>query len=136
MNMESSENENLWLNKLKRIDEEMKMQGAKNPDIVHAVRFAQLQKILNEAISLLESNPEVSENYQEDGAAKLTKRETEILQHIACGLNTRQISQKLFLSHRTVETHKQNLMKKLHRNNTAALVGYYYEVLGLGIVKN
>lgn len=134
--MAHAENENLWLSKLKHIDEEMKLCGAQTPDITYAVRYAQLHKILHEAIALLEHSPVKEEAFDNDPSAKLTKRETEILHHIACGLTTRQISQKLFLSHRTVETHKQNLMKKLHRNNTAALVGYYYEVLAQGITKN
>lgn len=44
---------------------------------------------------------------------KLTKRESEITQLIVNGLTCKEIARKLSLSHRTVEVHKANLMKKL-----------------------
>ena len=44
---------------------------------------------------------------------KLTKRESEITQLIVNGLTCKEIARKLSLSHRTVEAHKANLMKKL-----------------------
>ncbi len=54
----------------------------------------------------------------------LTKRETEILQHIAQGLTSREIAEKLFLSLSTVNTHRANLMQKLDIHDTAGLVRY------------
>lgn len=54
----------------------------------------------------------------------LTEREMEILRLIASGLSNKEIGDKLFISHRTVDTHRTNLMKKLEVNNIAGLIRY------------
>lgn len=54
----------------------------------------------------------------------LTKRELEILKHIAEGMHYKEIGDKLFISARTVETHKNNIMQKLGLNSTIELVKY------------
>ena len=54
----------------------------------------------------------------------LTEREAEILTLIAQGLSNREIGEKLFISHRTVDTHRTNLMKKVGVKNVAGLVRY------------
>jgi len=57
-----------------------------------------------------------------DGLPELTKREKEILQHIAEGLTNSQIAAKLFISPSTVDTHRKNMLTKMQVNNTAALI--------------
>lgn len=52
----------------------------------------------------------------------LTKRELEILQQIAYGLTSADISKKLFISKNTVETHRKNLLTKLNVKNTAEMI--------------
>jgi DNA-binding NarL/FixJ family response regulator len=52
----------------------------------------------------------------------LTKREKEILKLIAEEFSNQEIADQLFLSLRTVETHRYNLTQKLEAKNTAALV--------------
>ncbi len=52
----------------------------------------------------------------------LTKRELEVLRFIALGLTNREIAEKLFLSFRTVNTHRANIMQKLDIHDTAGLV--------------
>ena len=52
----------------------------------------------------------------------LTKREKEILHHIADGLTNNQIAEKLFISPLTVDSHRKNLLAKLKVNNTASLI--------------
>lgn len=54
----------------------------------------------------------------------LTKRELEILKLIADGFSNKEIGEKLFISHRTVDTHRTNLMKKLEVNNIAGLISF------------
>jgi DNA-binding NarL/FixJ family response regulator len=57
-----------------------------------------------------------------DRLPELTKREKEVLQHIAEGLTNSQIAAKLFVSPSTVDTHRKNMLTKLKVNNTAALI--------------
>jgi DNA-binding NarL/FixJ family response regulator len=54
----------------------------------------------------------------------LTVREREVLQLIAEGQTIRDIASLLRLSPKTIEAHRQNIMKKLKINNTAELVKY------------
>lgn len=54
----------------------------------------------------------------------LTEREIQILQMIAEGFTNSQIAEKLFISTRTVDTHRKNIMKKLNIHNVSGLVKY------------
>jgi two-component system response regulator NreC len=54
----------------------------------------------------------------------LTDRESEIVQLIAEGFSNKEIGNKLFISHRTVDTHRTNIMKKLNVSNIAGLISY------------
>jgi DNA-binding NarL/FixJ family response regulator len=52
----------------------------------------------------------------------LSKKETEVLGLISKGLTTNEIAAKLFVSSRTIETHRANILKKLEVKNTAELI--------------
>jgi two-component system response regulator NreC len=54
----------------------------------------------------------------------LTSREREVLQLIAEGETHQHIADRLFISVRTVDTHTNNIMKKLNLHDTASLVTY------------
>jgi len=54
----------------------------------------------------------------------LTMREREVLQLLAEGKTVKQIAQKLYLSIKTVHTHRQQIMKKLHIHSIAELTKY------------
>lgn len=56
--------------------------------------------------------------------AALTEREKEILTFIAQGYTNKEIAKKLVLSHKTIDTHRTNLMKKLGVHNVTGLVKY------------
>jgi len=65
----------------------------------------------------------------EDGAAdspvsSLSDRELEIVNLIGDGLPTREIAAKLFLSIKTVETHRVHIKRKLNLNNATQLVQF------------
>jgi DNA-binding NarL/FixJ family response regulator len=64
----------------------------------------------------------VTRKKTKDDAVKLTKREIEIIRLIAEGLTSQQMADKLFISPRTVETHRANLMKKVGVKNAVELV--------------
>lgn len=55
---------------------------------------------------------------------ELTNRELEILQLVAKGLSNKEIGEELFISHRTVDTHRTNLMKKIEVHNVAGLIRF------------
>lgn len=57
-------------------------------------------------------------------AEELSTRESEVLKLTAEGKSSREISELLFISHRTVERHRANLMSKLKINKAADLVRY------------
>ncbi len=52
---------------------------------------------------------------------ELTTREVEILTMVASGLNNNEIGERLFISPKTVDTHRTNLMRKLNARNAASL---------------
>lgn len=54
----------------------------------------------------------------------LTKRESEILELVAQGIGNKEIGERLFISVKTVETHKTHILDKLGLKNTAELIKY------------
>ncbi len=58
---------------------------------------------------------------------QITERELEVLKLLAKELTSKQIAEKLFISERTVETHRKNLMRKTGAHNAIGLVRYAYE---------
>lgn len=64
----------------------------------------------------------VANNKKGENLPVLTRREKEVLELIADGLTTQEISNKLFVSPTTVDTHRKNLLTKLDVPNVAALV--------------
>lgn len=84
---------------------------------------------ITEAIELVMDNkkvfsPEVNEMMKEtsDTAPLISRREREVLQCVSEGLTSKEISDKLFISINTVNTHRKSLMMKLNVNKTADLV--------------
>lgn len=55
---------------------------------------------------------------------ELTKREYEILGLVASGKTNRELAESLFISIKTVETHKTNILEKLGLKNTTELIKY------------
>ncbi|MDP4506313.1 MULTISPECIES: response regulator [unclassified Nonomuraea] len=71
-----------------------------------------------------------AQDVPDDGSAegpRLTDRETEVLRLVAKGLSYRQIADRLVLSHRTVQNHVQNTLRKLQLHNRVELVRYAIE---------
>lgn len=62
----------------------------------------------------------------EDQSGNLTPREIEILKLVTREMSTKQIAEILFISERTVETHRKNILKKTGATNLAGLVKYAY----------
>ncbi|MDO5341245.1 MAG: response regulator transcription factor [Bacteroidia bacterium] len=60
----------------------------------------------------------------DENTIELTSRENEIVQLLCDGLSAKEIAAKLFITHRTVELHKENIFKKLGFRNSIELVKY------------
>jgi two-component system, NarL family, response regulator DegU len=56
------------------------------------------------------------------GDSGLSKRELEVLQFIVTGMSNKEIAAQLYLSIRTVDAHRYNIMQKLHVKNTAEMI--------------
>lgn len=67
---------------------------------------------------------DVMNNEKIQPQADLTNREVEIISLISTGLPSNQIAKQLFISVKTVEVHRYNILKKLDLKNTAALVNF------------
>jgi DNA-binding NarL/FixJ family response regulator len=61
---------------------------------------------------------------EKEKSSKLTQREEEVLFWICKGLSNQEIADKLYLSKRTVDKHRENLLSKTQAKNTAGLVIY------------
>lgn len=85
----------------------------------HNTEWSQGQQELTEQISGNETR-----NIKTLGEIPLTNRELEIIKLITEDLSNREIADKLFISVRTVETHRKNIMQKLHTKSVIALVHY------------
>lgn len=66
-------------------------------------------------------NTGTENKYQND---VLTDREVEVIKFISDGFSHKQIADKLFISVRTIETHKKNILTKLELKTTADLIKY------------
>jgi len=73
---------------------------------------------------MIKNQLHATNNQQVVDSNHYTERELEVLTLIAEGMTNLQISNKLFLSKRTVEGHRQNLLQKTGSNNTATLIRY------------
>jgi len=62
-----------------------------------------------------------------DAGPILTTRETEVLRRVAKGMAYREIADELFVSHRTVQNHVQNVLRKLQLHNRVELTLYAIE---------
>lgn len=60
-------------------------------------------------------------------AALLTRREVEIIALLAEGLGSTEIAEKISISPRTVDTHRNNIIQKLELRNTAELISFAFK---------
>lgn len=81
----------------------------------------------------LNSYKEIKKEQKKTEGIQLTARELEVLNNIADGLKSQEIADKLFISERTVEAHRGNIMKKLQAKNMAELIK---KSMNLGLIKS
>lgn len=96
-------------------------------DTIRAVRDkgffynAEVMVVIRDSMN---GKPIPKSNIYNNFEVELTKREVEILQLICEELTAQEIAEKLYLSIRTVEGHRNNMLSKLGCRNTAGLVVY------------
>jgi len=96
-------------------------------ELVNAIRTVHLgRKYLSQKISdiVLQEISDEKRDSEEIGVDILTNRENEILQLIAEGKTKKQIEEVLFISPKTVNSHRANIMEKLDIHNLPELTKY------------
>jgi len=68
-----------------------------------------------------------SQRKKENVETHLTERELEIIKLIEQEHSNKQIAETLFISERTVETHRKNIFRKTETNGVIGLIKYAYE---------
>ena len=95
-------------------------------DLLYAIRTVALGKTF--------ISPSISEKILKSGKPKetdkriLTEREQEVLRLIALGLTNKKIAEKLFISVKTVDTHRTRILQKLGAHTAADLVRYAIKI--------
>ena len=96
-------------------------------DLLHGIKaIMKGQRVFSKAISDMMAQSFLDRERPDQPQLKeeITKREKEILRLVAKGLTSKEIARKLYISPRTVDTHRSNLMEKLELKNIAELVRF------------
>jgi len=80
--------------------------------------------VSKQVVRRLMQSPSKKEKITDDAYAALTPREQEILRLLAEGLPAKEIADRLFISPKTVENHRTNIMSKLGLHSAHELVRY------------
>lgn len=102
------------------------LKNSDHKELLDAVRkVASGQKYFSSDVTMTLLNPSNGQSSEDNKVlSELTEREIEILKLIAEGFSNKEIGDKLFISHRTVDTHRTNLMKKLDVHNIAGIIKF------------
>jgi DNA-binding NarL/FixJ family response regulator len=73
---------------------------------------------------LLKSFQKSEQSRKFENKENLTKREIEVLKHLCLGMTNQQIAEELYVSVRTVDSHRSHLLEKTNSKNTAQLIIY------------
>ncbi|HCX21699.1 MAG: DNA-binding response regulator [Flammeovirgaceae bacterium] len=96
------------------------LKNADKEELTKAIKEASFgRKYFNSEISQLMVG---NMSLEGDDPQQLSERELQVLQLVSDGKTTKEIADELFVSSRTVETHRVNMMKKLNVQNSAELI--------------
>ncbi|MDE3248823.1 MAG: response regulator transcription factor [Bacteroidota bacterium] len=95
-------------------------------EMLHAImEVSQGNKyICNEVKDIISEQALNGETSNQPDVNSITNRELEIINLIREGCSSKEIAGRLFISLRTVEVHRHNILKKLKLKNTASLINY------------
>lgn len=95
-------------------------------EISHAIRtVSKGEKYYSNEVSVAMINSLMNQDNSKGSA--LSEREIEVLKNIANGYSNKEAGEKLFISPRTVETHRRNIQDKLDLRNTAEMIKYAFQ---------
>lgn len=104
------------------------LKGDPIDELFDAIRAAMNgERYLSSNIPTSALNPANPDQDPSDRYGTLTERERDVLQLIAEGHTSKEIAERLHISPRTVEKHRQNLKAKLEIENTAGLTRFFLE---------
>ncbi|MCG8574507.1 MAG: response regulator transcription factor [Flavobacteriales bacterium] len=104
------------------------LKNSEKSEVINAIRHVfevgpYFSEEVNNALqSSAQTNETLTQNTGDFSLAHLTERELEVLKQVANGYTNKEIGERLNISHRTVDTHRTNLMKKLDVTNVAGLI--------------
>jgi two-component system, NarL family, response regulator NreC len=94
-------------------------------EIIEAIKQVSTgSQYLNEMVMKLLITPTVSSDNNQPIQTKITQREKEVLFWISEGLTSAQIAEKLFVSIKAIEFHRNSLLVKFKVSNTAQLIKF------------
>lgn len=82
------------------------------------------KKYICEEIKNILSQQMLSDDEQKPGIHSLSMREMEIIEMIKKGLSSKEIASEAYISVKTVEAHRYNILKKLNLRNAAELINF------------
>ncbi|MEK3937597.1 response regulator transcription factor [Sporosarcina sp. FSL W7-1349] len=96
-------------------------------DLIEAIRTVSIGEAYlypNATKLLLEDYIQKSSSTHDDNLMKLSGREQEVLSYLAKGYTNREAAEQLFVSIKTIESHRSKIMEKLNLKTRPALVEY------------
>jgi DNA-binding NarL/FixJ family response regulator len=89
---------------------------------IHRVLSGEVYLSEEMASRVLDTMVGSSDRVKSDPLEKLSDRELEVFQSIGSGLTTRQVSERLCVSIKTIESHRENIKAKLRLSNATELI--------------
>lgn len=100
------------------------LKSAKPEEVQTAIQFVKNNDFYyNQIVANALKNSSSGSSFSEEKSG-VTKRESEILRLICEELTMKEIGEKLYISEKTIHTHRKNLMKKTQAKNAVGLVKY------------
>ena len=104
------------------------LKSAYKPELLDAaLKVAHGETFMGKQFSLMMTREYRRLTHMKVSKKQITTREKEILGLLVDGLTSSEIAERLFISPRTVDKHRTNLLKKLGQKNTAGLVRFALE---------
>ena len=102
------------------------LKSADNVELVNAINnvFEGKNYFSKEVLDIIKN---IELNKRSENEIVITKKELKILKFLCEGFTSREIADKLGLSHYTVDTHRKNLLLKTKSKNVVSLVNYAYK---------